>query len=299
MGAPSLGGDRRPLVLSGAEPQLGGDRRVDLPLLDVLSRGLWVPVEDLRRVIREIPTTQRSTYCDALLTRLAACDPDQRLPEVRPWRGGRDQRVRIIMSLSLLGDVRAGRALTRLVSDSNAEVRHAAITALGRLRDALSVPALCDVLQNPDHTTQDRIASADSLAEIATTESVLGLIQSLNSDPPLVRRKIVVALGSSSGDATRSALIGVLRDDPDEGVRAESAHALGRLMDIRSLLYLWESLDDPAVGVRRAALAAIGRFHGEIVRAALSYALSDAHADIRAQAAVMLHPKRRSDSASK
>src|SRR5947207_6385225 len=158
---PSLGGERRQIILTGAEPQLGGDRRVDLPLLDVLSRGMWTPVEELRRIIRHIPASQRAAYCDALLTRLAAADPSERLPEVKPWRGGRDQRVRIINSLSLLGDRRIGVALARLVHDPNAEVRHASIMALGSLGDEYAVPTLAGVLGEAERSIQDRVAAAN------------------------------------------------------------------------------------------------------------------------------------------
>ena len=91
---PGLGGYNRPPALSGAEPQLGGSHRLDLKILDFLSRGLWTSIGELEQVTRHIPPDLRSRYRDALVARLQLVNPADLLPEVKPWRGGRDQRVR-------------------------------------------------------------------------------------------------------------------------------------------------------------------------------------------------------------
>ncbi|HEC24214.1 MAG TPA: hypothetical protein ENI95_14995 [Chloroflexi bacterium] len=283
--APRLGGDHRRLRLSGAEPQLGGARRIDLAVLDYLSRGLWTSIEELKRVARLIPPEQRPLYRDALLKRLALVDPGHLLPEVKPWRGGRDQRVRIIDSLSILGDADIIPLLENLTRDPNAEVRQAAIAALGRLGDPLSVPVLGRILRHPESSTHDRLGAVDALARIGVGEALPCLLEALREvRATLVRRRIVSALGSIPGEAATGALVDVLRRSPLAALREEAALALGRRKDARGMLYLCEALDDPDPAVRLACVRALRGFRGEIARAALGYALSDPDERVRGAA---------------
>ena len=290
---PSLGGDHRAVCLSGAEPQLGGDRRQLLPLLDLLSRGLWSSAEELRRVINLIPSTQRSAYGAALLARLEAADPGERLPEVKPWRGGRDQRVRIITSLSILGDPSVGPTLTALITDTNGEVRHAAMSALGRLKDCYAIPQLCNVVGDADVPIQDRLVAVDALAAIGGSEVETRLIEALKMNlPAIVMRRTVNILGILHSQLAVSTIIHLLVDSQDEIIRCEAALSLGRIKDIRALFYLWHCLDDEIVSLRRAAVHAIGEFPGEIARAALSFALSDADPQVHQFATDALRKRR-------
>lgn len=283
---PALGGERRTPALSGAEPQLGGEQRINLSLLDMLSRGLWTSAEELRRVIQQIPSGQRSLYVGALLARLEIADPDKRLPEVAPWRGGRDQRVRIIVSLGVLGDPSVCDALARLLQDENAEVRQCAMNALGRLSDPRAVPPLLNILGSSDHTIHDRVAAAEALAAIRSADAVPGLIECLDVQRGgMVHRRIVHALGRTGGEEALWAVVDVLQHCHDSATRQEAAHALGLIDDMRALLYLAEALDDPSADVRYACIQAIQHFQGPIVRAAVGYGLSDPDERVRAAAA--------------
>ncbi len=279
---PGLGGDRRPRAFSGAEPQLGGDRRLDLTILDMLSRGLWASSEELSRVARLIPPEQRSTYCKALLARLDIADPEARLPEVAPWRGGRDQRVRIIDSLGVLGDVSVCSTLTRLINDPNAEVRHSAMAALGRLGDRQAIPMLLHVLSQTERSTQDRIAAAEALAAIGSPETAPGLIACLDCEAnPIVQRRIVFALGCVGGEQAVPALTSALEHSANAGVREEAVYALSRIGGAAALVALWEALNDSSAQVRYACVQSIQRFEGKVALAALAYALSDPDERVR------------------
>lgn len=282
---PALGGERRPPAINGTEPQLGGDKRIDLSVLDTLSRGLWTSPVELQRVIRRIPSAQRAAYVAALLARLEFADPDERLPEVAPWRGGRDQRVRILVSLGVLGDASVGADLAPLIDDPNAEVRQAAMTALGRLRDTESVTLLLGVVASPERSIHDRITAAEALADIGSPDAVPGLLECLDpGGSGIVERRVIAALGASGGDEAFVALTELLQQGVDAGIRQEAAYSLGRLNDLRSVPPLSQGLDDPSPDVRYACISALAKLQGPLVRAALTYALSDPDERVRGAA---------------
>jgi HEAT repeat protein len=291
---PRLGGDRQPFRRTGAEPQLGGEQRIDLAILDHLSRGLWASVEELRRVARLIPPGWQGRYRDALVARLDLVDPDALLPEVKPWRGGRDQRVRIIDSLGIVGDASTVDTLVSLLDDPNAEVRQAAIAALGRLRAVSALPGLSALIRQPDRTSSDRIAAADALAQIAQPDAVPPLIEALDvTGKSFVQRRIVRALGCLGDARAVWPLVGMLRGGPDVRLRAEAARALGHIGDIRAVLYLREGVDDLNEDVRLACVGALARFEGAVARDGLAYALSDLSEHVRLAAGRALRRRTR------
>ncbi len=267
---------------TGSEPQLGGSHRLDLIVLDYLSRGLWTSLEELRRVTRRIPADQKAQYRDALVARLALVEPHKPLPGVSPWRGGRDQRVRIIDSLSILGDETTVPVLERLVNDSNAELRQTVIAALGRLRSEKALPVLCAVLRQPERGMYDRVAAADALALIAHPASIDELVRAFQIETSaVVLRKIVHALGCTGDERTLPWLIDGLRETESDVVRAEAAQAIGRLRALRGALYLLEALDDRSVDVRLACVIALQNYNNELAKAGFMYAASDADPRVR------------------
>jgi HEAT repeat protein len=293
---PGLGGLNRPPALSGAEPQLGGSRRLDLRILDFLSRGLWTSIGELEQVTRHIPSDLRSRYRDALIARLELVNPADLLPEVKPWRGGRDQRVRIIDSLGLLGDASIVPVLEPLIDDPNAEVRRSALTALGRLGIREAVHPLARILESETASSHDQVIAAEALALIAHPDAVPYLIAALNtSRDDLVNRKIIQALSRIDDDTAIACLIDVLQNAVSPVLRGEAAHALGRLGHIKGMAYLCEALTDPDARVRLMCVEALRNFNWEIARGGLHYALSDADEQVAEAAAMALDHRRQPD----
>jgi hypothetical protein len=76
---------------------------------------------------------------------------------------------------------------------------------------------------------------------------------------PLLKDLAIETLGSLGGDAAAAALLGALRNDPDEGLRARAASALGGFPGPEALAVLAAALKDPSSIVRSAASAALSR----------------------------------------
>jgi len=286
---PGLGSGHRSQEITGAEPQLGGSKRLNMSIVDYLSRGLWTSVEELRRVARHIPRDLLPLYRDALIARLGLVEPGQPLPRVNPYRGGRDQRVRIIDSLSIIGDEHTVTLLQPLINDENAQLRQTTMVALGRLGSPKAIPTLTSVLRQPDRGVYDRAAAVDALALLCHSEAVPPLLKAFPKETSsVVLRKMCNALGYTADERALPVLIDGLRESDDPLVRADAAQAIGRLGVLRGTLYLVEALEDEDEGVRLASVLALSRLKNEISRAGLTFALSDSSAKIRDTARSML-----------
>jgi HEAT repeat protein len=296
---PGLGGGRRQSQMdrpNGREPALGGNRRVDLSILDELSRGLWVPAERLRRVARLIPPEMRIRYRDALLARLDQADPNARQPASKPWQSGRDQRVRIIDSLGVVGDESVLPALVPLLSDANPEVRLATIAALGELRCPGAVLPLCHVVQGQPSGTYDRAAAIDALAAIRHPDALPFLTEIVEGQGnERERRKAVLALAKIGHPDAIAALTRLLRAGAEPGLRACAAHALHVLLRAGAeppepdvMWALGGALADREAAVRLICAETLAELEDPLARRVLSHALTDSDERVRAVAARVL-----------
>jgi hypothetical protein len=296
---PGLGGERCQSYMdgpNGREPALGGNRRVDLSILDELSRGLWVPAERLRRVARLIPPEMRTRYRDALLARLGQADPNARQPAPKPWQSGRDQRVRIIDSLGVVGDESVLPALIPLLRDANPEVRLAAITALGELRCPGAVPPLCRIVQGQPSGTYDRAAAIDALAAIRHSDALPCLIEVIEGqEHGRERRKAILAFAKIGHSDAIPALTRLLRAGDEPGLRTCAARALRVLLQARAeppepdvVRALGGALVDREAAVRLVCAETLAELEGPLARRMLSHALTDSDERVRAVAAYAL-----------
>ena len=145
-------------------------------------------------------------------------------------------------------------------SEENIEVRGVAARTLGAYKDDLSLKALIEVLKSAD--AEDlQAAILSSLAKYNSDESVdaiitvlkdgkteyirsvavqtlkylsgekvfNALIEALDDDSPLVRRKVVVALGEIGNKAAIDPLKRVVKEDEDEEVRKNAQSSLYKL----------------------------------------------------------------------
>jgi HEAT repeat protein len=213
------------------------------------------------------------------------------------WR-----RARAAHWLGRLGRREAVSDLIRLIEDPFREVRCAAVTALGSIRDPRALSALLKVVDRvadgPFHRWRPfarRAATAGRCVPIGVLTGALvaqgpwaifSLLPRLQTGPTAVREAIADVLGASPDPhpRVRAALLGALRDR-DAEVRARAAKALGAIGDAGSTVPLTDALLDAVWFVRLQAARALGRLsHSGAIRALVG-ALTDESWQVRAAAA--------------
>jgi len=172
-------------------------------------------------------------------------------------------------------------ALIARLDDENADVRRAAASSLGKLKDSRAVPGLIGALKDRD--AKVRAAAAEALAEFEDARAIAPLTDLLNDQSTEVKQSALEAL-SHFEDNLPSAPIVRLLADPDEDVRQNAAHLAGKLRDRTATGPLAKLIGDPSANVRQAAIEAIGELGDPAAAVALTPALSDADPNVREQA---------------
>jgi ParB family chromosome partitioning protein len=184
--------------------------------------------------------------------------------------GEQPERERSLLALGTLGDRRALEEIEPLLdpdaelSDEDKALAPTAIEALGRM-----LPHLRDAEEQQRVRTQVERAAREGVASL--------------------RGRALTGLRHAGDARSRSVLEAALADRfEDASVRQHAAAELGELRDAAAEAVLAEALDDDASGVRRAAVAALGKlFVDEPTRTNL-LALRSRHTDVSAPAAGFL-----------
>ena len=122
----------------------------------------------------------------------------------------------------------AGDSLIKAVNDSHADVRFAAMRALGEIRDQSAVQALTE--QFAFYKKGEGASSAlDGLARIAAAPSIPLFKERLQDKDPSIRRASVEGLGRTGDTSSADAIEKVLGSDESAMVRIAAAFALQKL----------------------------------------------------------------------
>lgn len=113
------------------------------------------------------------------------------------------------------------------------------------------------------------------------------LRRELNDTDPARRREVVQLLSSYPSSEVRGSLLGAL-EDPDAGVRAQAADAVGRVRLHEAVPRLLDWLDDTDPDMRAAAARALGQIAEERAVTSLVRLLGDTHANVRRAAVAAL-----------
>jgi len=161
-------------------------------------------------------------------------------------------------AVRVLGYLRDANALEHLAErvfhDQDAEVRRAALGALGFGGDDLVVSALVQGLTDEDW--QNREEAAVTLAKLLPPGAEAGLIAALDDDYWQVRLKSAHVLGKLKSAAAVPGLIAAL-SHPIGNLRKEAAGALGAIGDRAAVPALTAALGDQDVEVRKVAQRAL------------------------------------------
>jgi HEAT repeat protein len=123
-----------------------------------------------------------------------------------------------------------GDALLKAVNDSQADVRYAALRALGAIRDERAVAALTEQL-NFYKKGEGAWASLDALARIAAPASIPVFRERISDKDPFIRRAAIEGLGRTKDAESIDALEKLANADESPMVRLATVfalHTLGR-----------------------------------------------------------------------
>jgi len=196
------------------------------------------------------------------------------------------RRLRAVEQLGALGVAEAVPELVARLEDSDAEVRRAAVRALGRTTSPAAVPALLALLDAPrrtesahyitlallrigpgaaekliraldTHGPRGRAAAAKVLGWLGETSAVVALTRALDDDEDDVRAAAVDALGRIGLPTAAPRMRELLAPGGSASVRLAATVALGRLGDPASTEVLSALLDEePSEHRHRLARAA-------------------------------------------
>lgn len=235
-------------------------------------------------------------YEDALLNALGDSDPSVRrtaadgvreLVEVledpaaiRDHVSASDPLVRstalYVASARKVGDPSAYVAAVR---DSDHRVRIEAVRALVSVDDAVSIATAAE-----DENREVRIAVANGLAKLAAGGATVRVL--VRDRDPLVRAAALTAVGALGVDDQILDVVEEALKAPAWQIRQGAVRALAGADPGQAVPPLARALDDPHLDVRKSAVLSLSQWASTepVVREALTGALQDGDADVRAYA---------------
>jgi HEAT repeat protein len=207
----------------------------------------WMPANAAERALESVGRSQ--------FGKAAALGRDA-LELLLPFAGhaAADTRRSVASALGLIREPEAIAGLHRLMTDVDAGVRIAALTAMANVEPTVSV--IAPAVSDPDKNV--RIAAVEVLGEMRNSEAVPCLSNCLRDQHWEVRCAAAAALALLGERSTIPLLVQGLRDvDPD--MRVAAAEALAKVADAESIEPLIAAYLDPETNVRQAALRALVR----------------------------------------
>jgi succinate dehydrogenase/fumarate reductase flavoprotein subunit/HEAT repeat protein len=284
-------------TIAGLRPYLAdsdaGVRRTAVATLTEHTPDGYAPA--LFAALDDTDASVRRTSADGI-RELVEVLPD---PEAaRAYLASRDTVVRAA-AVYLLAARRAGGAgqYRRALTDPDHRVRIEAVRALVSVDDVEGV-----VAATSDENREVRIAAAAGLATLGSgaqgAQGALGgrAVSALVGDPdPLVRAAALAALGELGCSADEFAAVEKALQAPAWQVRVGAVRALSGAaaeLAVLAISGLAQAVADAHLDVRKAAVLSLTRWAGEpAARDALSTALKDSDADVRAYARRALERK--------
>lgn len=195
-------------------------------------------------------------------------------------------------SLGRLKSRSAIAALAAAMGDRNREVREAVVDALSNMDDRSTVPALQRALT--DESAEVRKSALHGLSEFSDDLSAGSIVPLLKDPSPEVRARAADLLGEIGDRGAADELIPLLRDSNAE-VRQQALHTMGKLEMRSSAPAILPMLRDGNSDVRSAALQALGELKVAVPESETMTLLADPDPDVRSQA---LHYVGRNPSAA-
>lgn len=205
-----------------------------------------------------------------------------------------DVRVAAIRAVQQLEDRESLARLREKLQDAEPSVQQAAIQALAELRDEQSVSQLIALASNRDADDALRQAALKAVTAIgspAAIEQLIAIVADRASSPELTVLALD-AVAQLKPESATPAVEGCLISE-SAAVRAKAVEALAKIVGEPAAATIAERLQDPAVDVRRAAIASLARVEAKDFLPQLIAASSAADLRFDAMTAVAAMPDRR------
>jgi HEAT repeat protein len=227
--------------------------------------------EKVRREVKAVLENGVSSWDDLIAL---ACDAVAATP----------LRITACELLQKLGDKRAAPALLGLVAETDLEVRHAAIGALGGLKSKRGVLPLIEILLR-HAKLETRLTAAWALGLVNDERACAPLLQVFRDleEDEMLRIHAAIALGNGVCVCIVPDLVNVLQSDETPAIRGYAAHALGFIGDRSAYEPLVRALADPneVLEVRCEAAEALGELCEKRAIPVFRALLRDPHPEIR------------------
>jgi HEAT repeat protein len=167
-----------------------------------------------------------------------------------------DVRFAALAGLGRIGDGAALEAVLSRFDDEHPMVREVAVIAAAQLRDARALPRIRRALH--DAHAQVRFQAVISLVELEGEDARVALFPALADDDAHVRANAAAALATLDADGPTADRLAKLLRDPEANVRLEAALALAKYRDARAAKELARHLDHDRAFEAIEAIAALG-----------------------------------------
>ncbi|HEY1697160.1 MAG TPA: HEAT repeat domain-containing protein [Polyangiaceae bacterium] len=191
--------------------------------------------------------------------------------------GASEQRLLLLPILGLRGSV--SPEVLACLGDSNVQVRALACDAIGKRGDPAAVPALFEVLRDPDARVAQ--AAVAAIQALGGQEARRLALRSARSDDPRERRSALRILSYFGWPSALEVFLEAM-NDPDERLRDLAGIGLASIDDPRATAALLAGAQHTSPRTRAAAVRALGHTGGSAsVRDTLRSGLADPDAWVR------------------
>ncbi|MFC1806793.1 HEAT repeat domain-containing protein [Candidatus Omnitrophota bacterium] len=171
-------------------------------------------------------------------------------------------RYNAAKALGKIGDNKAVPALIKLLSDPEWEVRFFTVEAIGDIGDVQAAKPLSNVLLS-DSNKEVRLAAVEALDKIDARSETGVVVDALSDDDAKVRGYAAELAASWKIVDAEATVVNMLRNDRVNVARASCAHALGIYGNIASVPALIQALRDDYKDVRIYAEQSLKKISGQ------------------------------------
>ncbi|NQT88503.1 HEAT repeat domain-containing protein [bacterium] len=183
----------------------------------------------------------------------------------------------------------AADALIVQLHHADRNVRWRAAVSLGAVGDSRAVAYLRRLVQDEKPLVRIKVIAA--LGHLESKDALPDVVKALTDTDHRVRRQAALALGRLGAESSVPDLVRLGLKDKHPSVRSSSIIALGYIGGVTAIRSVAGMLNDPDQGVRFAAVQVLARFRNPGATKSLARAIADPDKDVSAAGALALRER--------